>query len=70
MPSGARSALSHVVWDWNGTLFDDFDLTARIADRTLTDQRVPGVTGDDLRREFRRPFTQIYASLFGRPLTA
>ena len=70
MPSGARPALSHVVWDWNGTLFDDFDLTARIADRTLTALGVPGVTGEDIRREFRRPFSQFYASLFGRPITA
>ena len=69
MLPGPRPALAHVVWDWNGTLFDDFDLTARIADRTLTALGVPGVTGEDIRREFRRPFSQFYASLFGRPVT-
>ena len=70
MPSGSRPLLSHVVWDWNGTLFDDFDLTARIAGRTLATLGVPGVTGADIRREFRRPFSDFYASLFGRRVSA
>lgn len=59
----------HVVWDWNGTLLDDFDLTARIAGSTMTTLGVPGVTGEDIRREFRRPFSEFYASLLGRPVT-
>ena len=69
MPSGARPALTHVVWDWNGTLFDDFDLTARIAGRTMAALGVPGVTGEDIRREFRRPFSVFYANLVGRSVT-
>ena len=70
MPLGARPTISHVVWDWNGTLFDDFDLTARIAGRTLATMGVPNVTGDDIRRHFRRPFSEFYANLFGRPVSA
>ena len=70
MPSGSRPVLSHVVWDWNGTLFDDFDLTARIAGRTMAALGVPGITGADIRREFRRPFSDFYASLVGRPVSA
>ncbi len=70
MPPGSRPALAHVVWDWNGTLFDDFELTARIAGRTLASLGVRGVTGEDIRREFRRPFSAFYASLFGRPVSA
>jgi len=70
VPSGSRPLLSHVVWDWNGTLFDDFDLTARIAGRTLATLGVPGVTGADIRREFRRPFSDFYASLVGRRVSA
>mgnify|MGYP001817445635 CR=1 FL=1 len=69
MPSGAAPALTHVVWDWNGTLFDDFDLTARIAGRTLAELGVPDVTGEDIRASFRRPFSEFYANLFGRPVT-
>lgn len=69
-----RSALdarsSHVVWDWNGTLLDDFALTARIARRTLEALGVPGVGADDIRAHFRRPYGDFYARLFGRPITA
>lgn len=70
MPARVHPALSHVVWDWNGTLFDDFGLTARIAERTLATLGVPGVTGDDIRTHFRRPFSDFYARLFGRPISA
>lgn len=69
MPSGARPALTHVVWDWNGTLFDDFELTARIAQRTLETMGVIGVTGEHIRASFRRPFSEFYAGLFGRPIS-
>jgi phosphoglycolate phosphatase-like HAD superfamily hydrolase len=68
--SGAPSVLAHVVWDWNGTLFDDFDLTARIAQRTFEAMGVPNVTGDVIREHFRRPFSEFYASLVGRPVSA
>ncbi len=59
----------HVVWDWNGTLLDDFELTARIARRTLEALGLPGVTGDAIRAHFRRPYGGFYARLFGRPVT-
>jgi phosphoglycolate phosphatase-like HAD superfamily hydrolase len=57
------------VWDWNGTIFDDFDLTARIAGRTMATLGVPGVSAEDIRRAFRRPFSEFYADLVGRPVT-
>ena len=69
MLHGSRPAATHIVWDWNGTLFDDFELTARIAGRTMESLGVPGVTGEDIRREFRRPFSEFYASLLGRPVS-
>jgi phosphoglycolate phosphatase-like HAD superfamily hydrolase len=30
---------------------------------------LPGVTGEQIRREFRRPFSAFYGGLFGRPVT-
>ncbi len=59
-----------MVWDWNGTLFDDFGLTARIAERTFASMGVPGVTADGIRAAFRRPFSEFYATVFGRPVSA
>ncbi len=70
MPPGSSPALTHVVWDWNGTLFDDFDLTARIAGRTMATLGVPGVTGEHIRTHFRRPFSAFYTSLLDRAVTA
>ena len=58
-----------MVWDWNGTLLDDFNLMARIAERTLANMGVPGVSGGDIRANFRRPFSDFYARLFCRPVT-
>ena len=70
MPPASSPALTHVVWDWNGTLFDDFDLTACIAGRTMATLGVPGVTGEHIRTHFRRPFSAFYTSLLDRPVTA
>ncbi len=69
MPQRSQTPVAHVVWDWNGTLFDDFGLTAEIARRTLETMGVPDVTGEDIRDSFRRPFSDFYAQLFGRPIT-
>lgn len=60
----------HVVWDWNGTLLDDFAVTARIARHTLETLGVPGVDAEAIRAHFRRPYADFYARLFGRPITA
>ena len=70
MTSAPRPALSHVIWDWNGTLFDDFDLTAVVAARTMERMGQPGVTAEHIRDSFRRPFSEFYARLLGRPVTA
>ena len=60
---------SHVVWDWNGTLLDDFDLTARIAEQTLAQLGSPGITGTHVREHFTRPFSTFYSRLLGRSVT-
>jgi len=70
VPSSAHTSASHVVWDWNGTLFDDFWLTARIAAATLTKLGVPGVSGEAVRDSFTRPFHVFYSRLLGRNVTA
>jgi len=46
----------HVIWDWNGTLFDDVDLVVEIADLMLVRRSLPGI---DRRR---------YLELFGFPV--
>ena len=46
----------HVIWDWNGTLFDDVDLVVEIADLMLVRRSLPGI---DRRR---------YLEIFGFPV--
>jgi phosphoglycolate phosphatase-like HAD superfamily hydrolase len=58
-----------VVWDWNGTLFDDFALTARIGADSLAKLGVPDVTPDSFRDAFTRPFSLFYSRLLGHPVS-
>lgn len=69
MPASVRPTLGHVVWDWNGTLFDDFHLTASIAVATLEELGVPGISDNDIRDNFGRPYGGFYARLLGRPVS-
>lgn len=57
---------SHVIWDWNGTLLDDFAITARITIDALGDLGRPGVTEDDIRGHYQRPLTHYFNALLGR----
>lgn len=57
-----------MVWDWNGTLFDDFDATVAAVAEVCEAAGGPVVTADVYRRHFVRPVTVFYERLFGRPL--
>jgi phosphoglycolate phosphatase-like HAD superfamily hydrolase len=60
--------MRHVVWDWNGTLFDDLHIVLEAVNRglePLTDRRV---TLDDYRNHYTRPVKRFYDSLLGREL--
>jgi phosphoglycolate phosphatase-like HAD superfamily hydrolase len=58
----------HLVWDWNGTLLDDFDLTVAATNAAFASCAGPRITGDDHRRQFRRPVAAYYAEVLGRPV--
>ena len=70
MPTGSTPRASHVVWDWNGTLLDDFWLTARIVAATLATMGITGITGEHVRDSFTRPFGEFYTRLLGHPVSA
>ena len=67
-PYGARVA--HLVWDWNGTLLDDFTLVVTATNVSLASVGGPAVTADEHRRDFRRPIVDYYAFVLGRPVSA
>ena len=56
--------LTHVVWDWNGTLFDDLHTCVAVANQLLGEFDLPGLTGvDDYHAKFRFPIIEYYADL-------
>jgi phosphoglycolate phosphatase-like HAD superfamily hydrolase len=58
----------HVVWDWDGTLFDDFDANVAAVAEVCDAAGGPVVTAGVYRRHFVRPVTVFYERLLGRPL--
>lgn len=61
--------MSHLVWDWNGTLLDDLGLVVAATNVALASAGGAPVTSDEHRRDFRRPIIDYYGSLLGRTVT-
>jgi phosphoglycolate phosphatase-like HAD superfamily hydrolase len=59
--------IRHIVWDWNGTLFDDQDLVVATTNASL---RAIGVerqtTYAEYRQLYRRPLSEFYRIIAGR----
>lgn len=53
----------HVIWDWNGTLFDDAWLCVRIMDRLLRRYGLPGLTLQRYAETFDFPVCEYYRRL-------
>ena len=60
----------HLVWDWNGTLIDDFALTVEATNAAVTSCGGHPVLPEEHRRRFRRPVQDYYADVLGHPVTA
>lgn len=55
--------MAHVVWDWNGTLVADLDLTIESINAVMDAFGTPPITADDYGRHFRRPVRRFYEHL-------
>lgn len=60
----------HIVWDWNGTLFDDAHAVYRAACAVFAARGLPEVSLERYRAAYTRPIQVFYARLFGREVTA
>jgi phosphoglycolate phosphatase-like HAD superfamily hydrolase len=58
----------HLVWDWNGTLLADLPLVVDAANAVFDALGGPRVTVEHHRQHFRRPVTDYYALVLGRPV--
>ena len=61
--------IEHVVWDWNGTLLDDFEITAEASAIMIRLAGRSDVTYDDIRASHTRPFSDFFRMLVGRDPT-
>jgi phosphoglycolate phosphatase-like HAD superfamily hydrolase len=68
LPSSPRRGERHLVWDWNGTLLADLPLVVAAANAVFDALGGPRVTIDHHRRHFRRPITDYYSLVLGRPV--
>jgi phosphoglycolate phosphatase-like HAD superfamily hydrolase len=63
-------AIDHIVWDWNGTLFDDGEALILATIDAFAACGLPVVTRETYRAHFTRPITDFYRRLAGTELTA
>ncbi len=60
--------MTHIVWDWNGTLLDDLTLVVTATNASLASLGGGPVTAEEHRRDFRRPIDAYYSGVLGREL--
>lgn len=65
-----RAQIRHVVWDWNGTLFDDQRLVTAATNASLLAVGGSLLDGERYRDLYRRPLQDFYFSMVGRPYSA
>ena len=65
------STVKHIVWDWNGTLFDDQDLVLAATNASLAAIGVDRhITNERYKELYQRQMEEFYAALIGFPVTA
>ena len=65
-PRGIR----HIVWDWNGTLFDDQPLVTHSTNASLGAVGIPALAADRYQDLYRRPLQDFYLAMVGREFSA
>ena len=60
----------HIVWDWNGTLFDDLEVVVRSVNQGLKGFGAVAIDLDGYRSHYTRPVKLFYDRVIGREITA
>ena len=61
--------MAHVVWDWNGTLFDDLHVIVEAVNVSLAELGAPPIDHHGYRDHYTRPVSVFYERLLGRPVS-
>ena len=59
----------HIVWDWNGTLFDDLEVVVASVNQGLATFGAAPIDLDAYRSHYTRPVKLFYDKLLARELT-
>ena len=51
----------HIIWDWNGTLFNDVELCVKLINSVLTKRNLPALSVEQYRSIFTFPVKDYYA---------
>ena len=70
MSQEASREIRHIVWDWNGTLFDDQPLVTRSTNASLGAVGFPALAADRYQDLYRRPLQEFYLAMVGREFDA
>jgi len=62
----AEKGRLHLIWDWNGTVLNDFDLSFRSANSSFRDAGLPEISTATYRTLLRTPIRDFYAAVLGR----
>jgi phosphoglycolate phosphatase-like HAD superfamily hydrolase len=60
--------MAHIVWDWNGTLFNDLDAIVDATNEIFASYGLPVMDLDGFRSVYTRPIWACYERLLGRAL--
>jgi phosphoglycolate phosphatase-like HAD superfamily hydrolase len=60
--------MQHVVWDWNGTLFDDLEIVVASVNVSLRAIGAAPIDVETYRAVYQRPLYRFYQNLLGRPV--
>jgi phosphoglycolate phosphatase-like HAD superfamily hydrolase len=67
---GDGGGVRHLVWDWNGTLFDDNVAVVAAVNDALGLLGVAAIDADTYRSHYTRPVQRFYEQLAGRRITS
>ena len=57
---------THLVWDWNGTLFHDIDAVIEATNASFAELGLPAITAERYRELYCVPVPKFYERLIGR----
>lgn len=66
---GSVQRIGHVVWDWNGTLFDDLHVVVDAVNEGVEPLGLGPITVETYRDHYTRPVKRFYDRLAGRELS-